>query len=63
MHFHMSFFLNIFLHLVKNHLYNIIKKFSDMTKMQNMVKCIDNYHIPLYEKSKKKNSSYNMGLL
>jgi hypothetical protein len=35
-------------------LYNIIKKFNDMTKMQNIVKCIDNCHIPLYEKSKKK---------
>ncbi len=35
-------------------LHNIIKKFSDMTKMQNMVKCIDNCHIPLYEKHKKK---------
>jgi formate-dependent nitrite reductase cytochrome c552 subunit len=29
-------------------LYNII------TMMQNMVKCIDNCHIPLYEKSNKK---------
>jgi hypothetical protein len=35
-------------------LYNIIKKFSDMTMMQNMVKCIDNCHIPLYEQSTKK---------
>lgn len=35
-------------------LYDIIKKFSNTTKMQNMVKCIDNCHIPLYEKSKKK---------
>ncbi len=49
-----EFFLKYILTHSEKSLYNIVKKFNDMTKMQNMVKCIDNCHIPLYEKSKKK---------
>jgi hypothetical protein len=49
-----EFFLKYIPTRSEKSLYNIIKKFSDMTKMQNMVKCIDNCQIPLYEKSKKK---------
>ncbi len=37
----------------------IIKKFKDITRMQNMIGCIDGCHIPLYEQFDKRKNTWN----